>query len=52
MIKYCDFELKDLPTLLINGFKSAFLHYKQRVNLIDEALDAMGIRENGEVVGA
>jgi adenosine deaminase len=52
MIKYCDFELKDLPTLIINGFKSAFLHYKQRVNLIDEALDAMGIREDGEVVGA
>ena len=37
----CGVELQEAPYLIINGFKSAFLHYKQRVSLLNEALEKM-----------
>ena len=39
----CGFEMEDVPDLIINGFKSAFLHYKQRVTILNEALEQMGM---------
>jgi adenosine deaminase len=44
-VTQCGFELSDIPTMIINGFKNAFLHYKQRVTLLYEALEAMGVKE-------
>jgi len=41
----CGVELQEAPYLIINGFKSAFFHYKQRVSLLDEALGKMGWKE-------
>ncbi|MBL7191458.1 adenosine deaminase [bacterium] len=37
------FQLKDIKRLIVNGFKSAFLHYRQKVNLIDSALTELGL---------
>ena len=39
----CGFELADIPDLIINGFKSSFLHYKQRMTLLEEVLNEMGV---------
>jgi adenosine deaminase len=44
-VNECGFELSDLPTLIINGFKSAFLHYKQRVTLLLEVLEKLGVQD-------
>lgn len=41
-VTQCGVELEEIPYLIINGFKSAFLHYKQRISLLDEALKQMG----------
>ena len=49
-VDLCGFELEDVPSLIINGYKSAFLHYKQRVSLLNEALVAMGLRTAGDFV--
>ena len=46
----CGFELEDVPSLIINGYKSAFLHYKQRVSLLNEALESMGLKKVGDFV--
>jgi len=46
----CGFELEDVPSLIINGYKSAFVHYKQRVNMLNEGLQKMGLRTVGDFV--
>ena len=39
----CGFSLTDIPDLIINGFKSSFQHYKQRMTLLEEVLSEMGV---------
>ena len=36
-----DFTLEEIKKVVLNGFKSAFLHYPERKALIDEALKAL-----------
>jgi len=46
----CGFELEDVPSLIINGYKSAFVHYKQRVTMLNDALTRMGMKTVGDFV--
>ena len=39
----CGFSLTDIPDLIINGFKSSFQHYKQRMTLLEEVLSEIGV---------
>jgi len=41
----------DIKTIIINGFKSAFLPYRERVKLINKALKEMEILEETELKG-
>lgn len=42
-VKYCGFELSDVPDLIINGFKSSFQHYRDRMTLLEEVLKEVGV---------
>ena len=44
------FDLEDVPYLIINGYKSAFMHYRQRVNMLNEALRQMKLKTVGDFV--
>lgn len=37
-----DFSLDDVKKVILNGFKSSFLHYQQRKALIGEAIEELG----------
>jgi adenosine deaminase len=40
-IEELGFDYKDIKNIIINGYKSAFVHYKERVNLLNSALKEM-----------
>jgi adenosine deaminase len=43
---HLDFDLAEIKKLVLNGFKSSFLHYTERKAMIDEAITALaGIEE-------
>ena len=42
-VEQCGFELSDIKQLVVNGFKSAFLHYRQKVNMINDMLNQLGL---------
>jgi adenosine deaminase len=37
-----DFSLMDVKNIIINGFKSSFLHYRDKVRLLEEILPDLG----------
>ncbi|MBN2829581.1 MAG: adenosine deaminase, partial [Candidatus Cloacimonetes bacterium] len=40
-IEQLGFNYQDIKNIIINGYKSAFIHYKERVNLLNSALKEM-----------
>ena len=42
-VEKCGFALSEIPDLIINGIKSSFQHYKQRMTLLEEVLSEMGV---------